>query len=371
MIIIAGHATRPGLEIHEFPTTTLIEVLQKQKKEFIYLRHAIDGKAFSQVLRHKNGTVIHVGRLPSIPFLSPLRYVSEVLLNIIYVTYVKTRHKKQVIFIGVDPLNAICGVLLCWLSVCKKTIYYSVDYSPRRFSNMMLNKLYLFCDNFSALHSTQVWNVSKRIFDIHSQLGVELNRNLLLPNVPASQVDARRPRKNNHVLITLGILDDQLDFASLFKSLSRLRSHIPDIKLKIIGSGPSEDKIKNLVSKMNLHSSVEFLGYLSHEKTLVEISKSGIGLALYNRRWNFNYYGDSMKCREFLSFGLPIITTDTHSTVDEIIKYNAGTIVSLNNVDSYTMSILHIIKNYDRFSNNARKLGNVYKNIHQKYLDKL
>ena len=48
----------------------------------------------------------------------------------------------------------------------------------------------------------------------------------------------------------------------------------PDLKLKIIGSGPSERDLKELVSSMNLEQHVEFVPWLPHEDLLITLSKA-------------------------------------------------------------------------------------------------
>ena len=109
---------------------------------------------------------------------------------------------------------------------------------------------------------------------------------------------------------------------------------------------------------------------MSHENALNEISRSGVGLALYNGKWNFNYYGDSMKCREYFCFGLPVITTDTHSTVEEINSYSVGIVCKMDK-ESYKTALINIFENYMLYSRNSYALADKYKNVHKNILDEL
>jgi glycosyltransferase involved in cell wall biosynthesis len=140
--------------------------------------------------------------------------------------------------------------------------------------------------------------------------------------------------------------------------------------LKIIGNGPMESEYKEYVKNNGLEENIKFFGHLDHGMALEEISKSGIGLALYNGNWNFNYYGDSMKCREYFCFGLPVITTDTHSTVDDIRRGGAGIVCAMDS-DSYSRAITSILENYDYYSNNSKKLSECYVGLHAKILDRI
>jgi len=46
-----------------------------------------------------------------------------------------------------------------------------------------------------------------------------------------------------------------------------------NIKLKLIGTGPLEDKLRSMIEKLNLSESVFFLGYINSEEKLLEILK--------------------------------------------------------------------------------------------------
>ena len=67
----------------------------------------------------------------------------------------------------------------------------------------------------------------------------------------------------------------------------------------------------------------------SMERSLVQklLAKSGIGLALYKDKDPWTRYGDSMKMREYLSCGLPIITTSVVSTSDVVLAYRCGKVI--------------------------------------------
>jgi len=153
----------------------------------------------------------------------------------------------------------------------------------------------------------------------------------------------------------------------LFEAVKLLKDRFPLIYLKVIGGGVKEDEYKKYVSDEKLENNIKFFGQLDHAQALEEISTSGIGVALYNGKWNFNYYGDSMKCREYFCFGLPVITTDTHSTVEEIKEYDAG-VICLSDPISYSDAIEKILMNYEYYANNSYLLNRKYCDIHNRVL---
>ena len=369
MIIIAGHATLIDGKIYEAPVNTLVETLADKKSDFYYLRHSLDGRLNSMLYEYKSGRVSKERKLWTIRKISVLRYTTEILSSIFVLSLISI--DKKIFYVGADPLNAFIGVMLKKIGRFKKTIFYTTDYSPKRFSNKLLDTIFKKIDQYDIKYSDAVWNVSSRIYKIREKQGLKKEKNIIVPNVPSSQYKQYlKNKKEEFSLITLGIVGEQLDYVGVFEAIVKLKKEFPKIKFKIIGNGPKLEEYKKITKTKGIEQYVDFLGYLVHDKSLEQISKSGVGLALYNGKWGFNYYGDSMKCREYLCFGLPIISTDTHSTVDDIKNFKAGEIVDVNAAD-YERSIRKIFSKYDSYSKNAFSLAQKFNDIHLKLLKEL
>ena len=367
MIIVLGHASLIDEKIYEAPVNTYVETLIKQKRDFVFIRHFIDGNLKSTVYCYKKGRIVSQKKLFIISKIPPLRYLTEIVSSFLYLF----RYKNAEVMIAADPLNAYTGLLLKRFRRLKKLIFVTCDYSERRFNNSILNWIFFKVDRIVASGSDQIWNVSKRIQEVRRSMGFPEEKNILVPNVPSSNykqyVDNKR---NKFCMVTLGLLGDQLEFDYLFEAIKDLLKKYPNLILKIIGNGPKEEYLHQKAKKMAIENSVIFTGHLDHDKALEHISKSGIGLALYNGNWNFNFFGDSMKCREFFCFGLPVITTDTHSTVEDIRENNAGIVVEMNK-KSYISAVEEILNNYDLYSKNSFVLANKYEDIHNKLLKRI
>lgn len=367
MIIITSHASFVNGNVYEAPANTLVEIL-KENNDFIFIRHSIDGNLPSVIYEYKKGETKTI-KLFVIQKFHILRYITEVFSTLSY--FLLKKVDEPIYYIGVDPLNAFIGILLKKVGKFKVVIFFTVDYSRQRFKNKILNNIYHFIDRFCIRNADEVWNVSKRIWQIRSEMGLPMFKNILIPNVPSKDYNKySNNKKQNSDIITLGIIDEQLDFIGIFDAIKDLKDMFPQILLKIVGNGPKEREYREYVKNISLDENVKFLGYLSHDLALKEISKSGIGLALYNGKWNFNHFGDSMKCREYFCFGLPVITTDTHSTVEDIKEYNAGIVCNLNK-EEYKKAIIKILENYEVYSNNSYSLALKYVDIHYYHLNKL
>jgi len=368
MKLIISHAYLVNGNIVESPTNTLVETLNSLGEHFLFIRHPMNGEFLSYCYEFNNGREVDrkVIRTIKSPFV--IMYISQIIFTLTF--FIFQRSTKRITCIGVNPLNAIIGLLLKKVGIVNKLIFYSTDYTKTRFNNKILNRIYDFIDKFVALHADFVWSVSARIQKQKKLIGVQESKNILVPNTPSNEFRKYiNYTKKKHSLVTLGVLGNQLDFYNFFDALNYLRKFFPDISLKVIGTGDKENELKNYVKKNNLDDIVFFLGFLSHGQALKEIASSSVGLALYNGNWSFNYYGDSMKCREYFCFGLPVLTTDTHSTVIDIKEFSAG-IVTDQNVDNYVNAIKDIFSDYEKYSKQSYKLGRKYDQIHKKLLSK-
>lgn len=372
MIVTTSHATIVNNEIHEVPANTLVENLRLMKKPFVFLRHSMEGNFKSRAyIYNEEGDVLCEDIIPLSIRISFLRYILEILFSIVYLVRKYGAKKKIKVYFGVDPLNTVTGIILKKTGVVDKVVFYSSDYTETRFNNKIINFLYQKIDSFCTSNSDEVWSVSTRIVDLRSKMGLDDKKNIFVPNVPSDEYKKYLDNKKDKMcLVTLGILGKQLDFYGIFKALKTLKIDYPDIKFKIIGSGPEEDNYKKIVKEYDLENIVIFKGQKNHEQALNEISTSGIGLALYNGSWSFNYYGDSMKCREYFCFGLPVLTTDTHSTVDDIKEYNAGIVTEMT-PDDYRKSIIKLLLNYNQYSENSYKISRMYDGVHEKNIKRL
>jgi glycosyltransferase involved in cell wall biosynthesis len=298
---------------------------------------------------------------------TPLRYIAEVVKTVLYFS----RKERVDVYVGIDPLNALAGIALKKLGKVEKAIFYTADYSLNRFSNQMMNMVYHLIDVYCVRNADEVWSVSTKIVKIRKDMGLEDHKNIFLPNVPPVEYnDFRSNTHDRFSLITYGIIDTQLDFKGVIEALSQLKDEMPRLSFTIVGNGPEEDRVKQFAHDQGVADRVHFKGRLPLAETLELASRSGIGLALYTGEWGFNQFGDSTKCREYFNYGLPVISTDTHSTVAEIRKYQAGFIVK-RSVKEYVEAIRTILGDYDTFSQHSKELGEKYEGVHNTILKRV
>lgn len=282
------------------------------------------------------------------------------ILNIIH----KSILFKPSLFIGIDPLNALSGIILRKLGLVKKTVFYCVDYTPTRFKNIILNKIYLWIDKLCALGSDEVWNVSLRIVKLRQEQCILKEKIKYVPNSPKFSDCPRLPEKeiNRNQIVMVTGQTHSLVMDLVLESFAKVSRKIPNLHLKIIGT-----------EKTRSQKNVEFMGQLENAKLLEVVSQSRIALAIYvfSNKYSWIYYGDSKKTREYLACGIPVIITDVVGTSVDVEKYESGIVVRFNK-DDLIKAIEKLIINkkfWKKCRTNAIKLGRDFDII--KILDKV
>lgn len=282
------------------------------------------------------------------------------------------RYKKTIdLYIGVDSLNAIVGIILKKIGKVKKIVYYTIDYVPQRFTNPILNSIYHFLDKLCLIYADETWNVSPRISEAREKYkGLKqsiYNKQKVVPigiwydkvkRLPFSKI-------KKHQLFFLGHLLESAGVQVVLKAMPRIIKTIPDFHFLIVGGGNYEQTLKEMARRLKLEKHVTFTGWIKDRNRLDRImADSAIAVALYDKKTSkTTYYSDPTKLKDYLSAGLPIVLTDLPHNAYEIVHHKCGIIVDYDvgeiaqavlslmkderKLKQFRMNALTYIKNYD------------------------
>lgn len=241
---------------------------------------------------------------------------------------------KYELLIAVDPLNALSALIVRTFGRCGKVIYYTVDYAQNRFANRLHNSIYHKIDAFAVKNSDFVWSVSKRILEKRREQGVANEKNLYVPNTPSLSIAEHLPLDKVDrfkVMMVVGKTHSPI-LTKVLDAFSGVKRQFPKVKLVLIGPQETNDLDKK-IKILGLENNVQILGQVEHEELLDILTRGGIGLALYTQDFPWTYYGDSMKAREYLACGLPVVISDIVSTAEDIKENKAGIVVKPRTAD--------------------------------------
>lgn len=306
-------------------------------------------------------------------FKQPFRWLEEIIINVIWVRKIRSQYD---LIVTTDPLCFFSAYIMRFIKKTNKIQFHSTDYSLPRFKNIILEFFYQRFYLLALQKADLVTLVSHKMANrAHKLLGFKRKNVYMLPNspefskIPKISVDKR---KLKHLVISVGIFEDQINFESLLISLKFLKQHINDFVLEIIGYVP-----KKYIDRLNdngLKKNIKYYGILPYEKAIKKISESYIGITCYSTINSYVYFADSLKIREYAAAGLPIVCDNIYATAKEVKKFGAGYVYDTpQGMVDYLLKLTNDKVLYSTLSNNALKwakhmdktklLSNLYENL--------
>lgn len=233
--------------------------------------------------------------------------------------------KSWDLFVGSDNLNAFSGVVLKWLGIVDRVVYYVIDYNPYRFDEGLLNKIYHWGDHFCLRHADEVWNLSprmeaarKKYFEVESK-----NQRVVPVGVWTSRINLPEfSQVEKHTLVFMGHITQKQGVQHVIEAIPDILKQIPDFKLRIIGGGYFLDDLKGQAKRLEVQKQVDFVGFVKrHEDIEAMLSRCSLSIAMYDKydekgNLSFTYFADPSKIKTYLACGLPVLLSD--------VSYNAS-----------------------------------------------
>lgn len=322
--VVVTHAVLSDTKDVAGPAHNIVSYLDKKNQDYLFIRHSLFKGDKTLIHLKKEGKSKEFEVESYTKFGEPINRIFEGFQTIKIIN--KYLKNEKPVYIGIDPLNSLWGLILKKTGKVSDLISFTVDYSPKRFENKILNDVYHLIDKVTLKFSDQAWVVSSRIFDLRLTQGKNRNDLFLVPNAPAVKELKKLINKSPDVfnLITIGTISKALDFGLIIDAMQILVKKYPKLKLTIIGQGDGMSDLKDSIADKKLTNNVVLAGLKTHKEVFKILSTQGIGIAIYTDNAPWSFYSDSMKARDYLALGLPVIISGNIGTAAEIKKSNAG-----------------------------------------------
>ena len=292
------------------------------------------------------------------------------LLDVIITLYFFIRIKKKFdLCVALDNLNTLSVLPFKKAGLIQKLVFYTIDYTPFRFKNKILNSIYHFIDRIACYNADAIWVVSPRMIYARKNNGVNSKKtapSISLPIGTNLENIKLLPSNliNRYQIVFVGILLEKQGIQLILESLPRIIQSIPNLKFVIIGQGEYYSELKIQTKKLNIEKFVTFKGFVKDHKEVEKIlCKSAVGLAPYvPTPDNFTIYADPGKVKLYVACGLPVVITDVPQIASVIDSKKAGMKVDYT-VDSIAKALVQLLSNdtlYKEFRQNAIKLSKNY-----------
>ncbi|GMX59654.1 MAG: hypothetical protein MNSN_06590 [Minisyncoccus archaeiphilus] len=339
--ILSSHIVSDG------PSQALRDYLIKNGRDFLWISHPLfykKGFKGSGFVNYLEGEKKKEEYFRQLNLFLPLKYLMEIFLNILFV--LRLKNHRQYEYIGYDNLNAFSGVILKKIGAVKKSIYYVVDYTPRRFDNSLLNYIYHKIDQFCVKYCDETWSLNEKVmnaarkkfynFDAYKK-GYSIQKEVPMGYWGDRLELLQYSNLKKNQIVFLGTLLEKQGVQYVLKAFPVILKKLPNTKFVIVGGGEYEGELKDLSVNLGIMESVDFKGFLKNledaEKVLLE---SVLAIAIYeegNPEKNFTYYTDPGKIKNYLGCGLPILISNVPPIAVELDKNKCGAIIGNNPED--------------------------------------
>jgi glycosyltransferase involved in cell wall biosynthesis len=346
-IIVATHVYADG------PAQALRDYLINNKgTKVLFIGHPL---FFSPILKGSGYELYEKGRIAKVTYQQIKRlpeiiaYFKAVILNIIWAIRLG---KKWDLYVGSNNLNAFSGVILRWLGIVDKTVYYVIDYTPKRFNNSILNRIYHYLDRFCVKNCDETWNLSARMEEARKEyFGFSDSKQRVVPmGVWSERVNQLVSKEiEKHALVFMGHILEKQGIQYVLEAIPDILKEIPDFKFLVIGAGDYLESLKEQAKRLDIFDRVKFTGYIKkHEDIEAVLAKCGVAILMYkkylsNTDLSWSHFTDSGKIKSYLACGLPVILNDVPPNAGELQKRECGVVVN-GNKTAIAQAVISLMK---------------------------
>jgi len=251
--------------------------------------------------------------------LKPLPYNLDIILSLPHY-FLKTLVNSYTLAIGAKPYpNVVLPLLL--KKLFGTIIIMDVDdldygYKKGILSSLLKNFQKLFLKYFDLIiyHNENIKNLLTESFRINPDKTYRLDQGVDLEIFQCGDDLVKQNRLDNHppkekVIAYTAHLNSAADLTPILKAFKLVIQKMPKVKLMVIGGGQRQGEFENLVAKLDLQDNVFFTDTLPPQDVAKHLCTADLALVYYEDR-EVNYYRASVKIREYLALGLPVVCND-------------------------------------------------------------
>lgn len=150
--------------------------------------------------------------------------------------------------------------------------------------------------------------------------------------------------ENIFQILSVGYLIERKGFEYLIKAMKEVLTKHENVQLKIVGSGPLENKLNNIITDMDLNEKVEIIGNVSDNELLKLYNLSDLFVLPSVVDSQGNTEGLGVVLLEAMACGLPVIGSDVGGIPDIIQNMETGLLVSGEDILGISNSIRCLIE---------------------------
>ncbi|ABR56017.1 glycosyl transferase group 1 [Methanococcus aeolicus Nankai-3] len=150
--------------------------------------------------------------------------------------------------------------------------------------------------------------------------------------------------KEKNTLCYVGRLVKYKKVDDLIKSINIIKTDFPDVKLKIIGTGPEKENLGKMIKSLHLENNIEFLGFVEKHEDVLKHVKSSTIFSLPSIVEGFG-----MVTIESVASETPYVNSAIPPTVEITENGKGGLLFEPENVDELSLKIKMLLEDKDLY----------------------
>jgi glycosyltransferase involved in cell wall biosynthesis len=156
---------------------------------------------------------------------------------------------------------------------------FLTKYGPNRLR--LLYALQVAIERWAIRYADGVITVNETIRDRFVERGAPRDKIDVVRNVPDERLEASAGKGGPHrgfVLVTHGTMQPRYGHDVILRALPLVRERIPDVHLRVIGTGDTVPQLRALAARLGCLDAVTFTGFVPHDEIAAHLCEADIGL---------------------------------------------------------------------------------------------
>lgn len=125
----------------------------------------------------------------------------------------------------------------------------------------------------------------------------------------------------------------------IIRALPSIIERVPEVFLKIIGSGDALDELRALAQSLGVSERVEFTGHVSHEDKVRLVTESWVVVNPSSKE------GWGLTVIEANACQVPVVAANTPGLRDSVVDGKTGTLYEYGNLNQLTVAVSNLLTN--------------------------
>ncbi len=172
------------------------------------------------------------------------------------------------------------------------------------------------------------------------QFGIDTKR--FMPGQKKQELLEKLGLSGNKTVISLRTFEPVYDISSLIRAVPLVLKKHPDVHILLVGSGPEEKMLRELVEDLHISNHVTFLGFIQNNELPDYLRSVDVYVST-----SLSDAGIASSTAEAMACGTPIVVTDSGENRSWINNGENGYLVPTKNPDALAEKIILLLSDSD------------------------